>query len=207
MATIIRPGRHERAAAVAPARRIVYVFELPVRLVHWVIVLCLIVLSATGLYIGHPFQAGNPVPARPGFTLGEVRFIHEVTAFVFIAAVLVRIYWAFVGNRYTHWRGLLPVTEAQRRDLVTTLRFYFFRGRDPARTNGHNPLAGLAYVLLYVLFLMSIFTGLGLYAWILRTGVWPSLFIWTWIVMSVPDLRLFDYVVIFVYGGLVILLV
>ena len=83
----------------------VYVWELPVRIVHWTIVLALIVLSVTGYYIHHPFLAGGGAPGHPGFTMGTIRFVHEATGFVFTAAVLFRIYWAFVGNRYAHWRG------------------------------------------------------------------------------------------------------
>jgi Ni/Fe-hydrogenase 1 B-type cytochrome subunit len=189
----------ERRAAAKPARRSAYVFEAPVRIVHWTVVVCLIVLSLTGFYLEHPFQTGGSIPGHPGFTLATVRFIHEATAFVFIGAVLFRIYWAFVGNRYTHWRGLLPVTKAQRSDLKETLRFYAFRRPRPVKLNGHNPLAGLAYVTLYVLFLITILTGLGLYAWLLRRPPWTTLFGWTYGVLSVPDLRLVHFLLMFFY--------
>jgi len=189
----------ERRAAAKPARRSVYAFEAPVRIVHWTVVVCIIVLSITGFYLEHPFQTGGSTPGHPGFTLGYMRFIHEVAAFVFIGAVLFRIYWAFVGNRYTHWRGLLPVTKEQRRDLSETCRFYAFMRPRPVKLNGHNPLAGIAYVTLYVLFLITILTGLGLYAWLLRRPPWTTLFSWTWSVVSVPELRLIHFVLMFLY--------
>jgi Ni/Fe-hydrogenase 1 B-type cytochrome subunit len=197
MASVAPPREGEGA----PARRSIYVFELPVRLVHWTVVVCLIVLSLTGLYIEHPIRTGGAVPARPGFTFGEVRFIHEVTAFVFIAAVLFRIYWAFAGNEYAHWKALLPVTKEQRRDLRETVRFYSYRRRGPVRLNGHNPLAGLAYVALYFLFMISILTGLGLYAWLLRRPPWTSLFGWTYGVVPVPMLRLVHFLLLFFFAG------
>ena len=109
--------------AVRPQAQVVYVWELPVRIVHWVIVLALVVLSITGYELHHPFLSGAGGPGDPGFTIGTMRFIHEATAFVFIAAVLVRVYWAFVGNRYAHWRGLVPTTRARRADLVAMLRY------------------------------------------------------------------------------------
>jgi Ni/Fe-hydrogenase b-type cytochrome subunit len=180
-------NRRQVKALADPPRKTVYVFELPVRIVHWTVVLCLIVLSTTGLYIEHPIQTGPATPlGHPGFTLGEVRFIHELSAFVFIAAVLFRIYWSFAGNEYTHWRALLPVTRAQRRDLRDMLRFYTYLRRRPVPLNGHNPLAGLAYTALYALFIVTILTGLGLYAWLLRRPPWTTLFGWTYSVVSVP---------------------
>lgn len=198
MATIAPRGR-ELTAAAEPARRTVYVFELPVRICHWVIVVGIVVLSFTGYYLHHPFLSGSGVSGHPGFTYAEMRFIHESTGFVFIAAVLFRIYWSFVGNRYVHWRALLPITRAQRRDLRETARFYFFFKHRPPAINGHNPLAGLAYIVLYLGFIVTILTGLGLFAWVIRTPPWTTLFGWTWSVMSVPALRLLHFLLLFWY--------
>jgi len=198
MATIAPRGR-ELTAAAEPARRTVYVFELPVRICHWVIVVGIVVLSFTGYYLHHPFLSGSGLSGHPGFTYAEMRFIHESTGFVFIAAVLFRIYWSFVGNRYVHWRALLPITRAQRRDLRETARFYFFFQRRPPSINGHNPLAGLAYIVLYLGFIVTILTGLGLFAWVIRTPPWTTLFGWTWSVMSVPALRLLHFLLLFWY--------
>jgi Ni/Fe-hydrogenase 1 B-type cytochrome subunit len=199
-----RSQRRELAAAARPARRATYVWELPVRIVHWTIVVSLIVLSVTGYYIYHPFFSGSGGPGHPGFTMGTVRFIHEVTGFVFTAAVLFRVYWAFVGNRYAHWRGLLPVSAAQRRDLRQMLRYYFYRRLHPVPTNGHNPLAGLAYVLLYALFAVSILSGLGLFAWVSRIPAWKTLFGWTWSVLPIEQLRLLHFLLMFLFVGFAI---
>ena len=55
----------------------VYVWELPVRLTHWVIFFSILILSATGYYIGHPFIS-VPGPAKDHFVMGTVRVIHLV---------------------------------------------------------------------------------------------------------------------------------
>jgi Ni/Fe-hydrogenase 1 B-type cytochrome subunit len=199
MATVAPPSRRDLAAAARPARHAVYVFELPVRFVHWGIVACIVVLTFTGYYIHHPFLSGDGSPGHPGFTMGAMRFVHETTGFVFIAAVLFRIYWSFVGNRYVHWRALFPITKGQRRDLRETIRFYAFLNKRPPRLNGHNPLAGLAYVVLYLGFLVTILTGLGLFAWVIRTSPWTTLFSWTWDVFSIQSLRLVHFLLMFAY--------
>jgi Ni/Fe-hydrogenase 1 B-type cytochrome subunit len=204
MAVVGPPSRRELDVAARPARRTIYVFERPVRIVHWTIVLALIVLSITGFYIYDPFLGGSGMPGHPGFAMGEMRFIHETAGFVFIAAVLFRIYWGFVGNRYVRWRALIPITKGQRRGVVDAVRFYAFLDRRPPRVNGHNALAGLAYVALYALFIITILTGLGLYAWILRRPPWTTLFSWTASVMSVPALRLVHFFLMFLYIGFAI---
>ena len=194
-------SRAELADASRPARRTVYVFERPVRIVHWTVVFALIILSVTGFYIYDPFLGGSGMPGHPGYVMGTMRFVHETAGFVFIAAVLFRIYWGFVGNRYVRWRGMLPITKGQRRSLRDVIRFYAFLDNRPPRVNGHNALAGLAYIVLYLGFIVTILTGLGLYAWILRRPPWTTLFSWTWSVMSVPELRLLHFFLMFIYGA------
>jgi Ni/Fe-hydrogenase 1 B-type cytochrome subunit len=199
-------GRRERRAlegSERPARHAVYVWELPVRVVHWTIVVTLIVLSVTGFYIYDPFPIGDgsQVVGDPGFTMAWMRFIHEAAGCVFIAAVLVRTYWAFAGNRYAHWRALLPLTRQQRRDLWDMVGFYTLRRRHPPRANGHNPLAALAYLAVYGLFALSIISGLGLFAWVSRIPLWMTLFGWTWTVLPIEQLRLLHFLLMFVFGA------
>ncbi|MGA2925848.1 MAG: Ni/Fe-hydrogenase, b-type cytochrome subunit [Solirubrobacteraceae bacterium] len=199
MATAAPPTRRERGAAKRPPRRVVYVFELPVRIVHWTIVIAIAVLSFTGYYIHHPFLSGSGMPGHLGFTMGEMRFVHESVGFVFIAAVMFRIYWCFVGNQYVRWSALFPITKKQRQDMRQTLQFYFYARRDPARLNGHNPLAAMAYVILYLGFIVTILTGLGLFAWAIHTSPWTGLFGWVTTVMSEPEVRLLHFLLMFIY--------
>ena len=201
MAAVSHPGA--RRVTGRPARAI-YVWEWPVRIVHWIIVATLIVLSFTGYYLHHPFLGGGGAAGHPGFAMADIRFIHEITAFVFTAAVLVRVYWAFAGNRHAHWRALVPLTRAQRRDGQAMLRYYFLLRRHPPRTVGHNPLAGLAYLVLYVLFLLSILSGFGLYAWVGRIPAWRTLFGWTYGLLPIEQLRLVHFLLMFVFGAFAI---
>jgi Ni/Fe-hydrogenase 1 B-type cytochrome subunit len=144
-----------------PESRIVkvYVWEAPVRITHWLIALAIVVLSVTGFYIGTPFIA---VPGRAGdhFVMGWMKVIHGYAAYVFIAAVLARIIWMFTGNKYAHWDKFIPVHRSRLRALWPTFRFYVFALRKPPGFVGHNPLAGLAYVLVFGLYFLAIITGL-----------------------------------------------
>jgi Ni/Fe-hydrogenase 1 B-type cytochrome subunit len=134
----------------------VYVWELPVRLVHWLIFLSILVLAGTGYYIGNPFFSGPLVMAR-------MRTVHLATSIVFTLSVLVRVYWAFVGNRYARWSELIPVTAERLRSLFKSMAFYTFLSREPVEYLGHNGLAGLTYAAIYFVYAIMITTGLALY--------------------------------------------
>lgn len=140
----------------------VYVWELPVRLAHWLIFGSIAVLSVTGLYIGRPFLTSPPESAN-AFYMGTAKAIHFWAAWVFIASVLVRVIWMFVGNKYARWDKFVPVRESRYRGIIPTLRFYLFARRKPPGFIGHNPVAGLAYTVVYLLFFIQILTGLALY--------------------------------------------
>ena len=140
----------------------VYVWELPVRLAHWLIVGSMIVLSITGIYMGRPFLTAPPESAN-AFYMGTAKAIHFWAAFVFITAVLVRVIWMFTGNKYARWDKFVPVRERRYRGLLPTLKFYLFARRKPPGFIGHNPVAGVAYTVVFLLFTTQILTGLALY--------------------------------------------
>lgn len=140
----------------------VYVWELPVRLTHWLLFFSILVLSATGYYIGHPFIS-VPGPARDHFVMGTVRAIHLYTAIVFTLATLVRIYWFFAGNQYARLADFIPVSLRRLRSLGRTFLYYSFVRHDPDEYAGHNALAGASYAIIFVVYLVLIATGLALY--------------------------------------------
>jgi Ni/Fe-hydrogenase 1 B-type cytochrome subunit len=151
------------AASMAPqsASEIVrvYVWEVPVRITHWVIAGAIVVLSVTGFYIGYPFVSVAG-PARQHFVMGWMKVIHAWAAYVFIGAVVVRIVWMFTGNKYARWDKFLPVHASRRRGLWPTVKFYLFMLRRPPGFVGHNPVAGATYTLVFGLYFLAIATGL-----------------------------------------------
>jgi Ni/Fe-hydrogenase 1 B-type cytochrome subunit len=145
------------------AREPIYVWQVPVRVTHWLIFFSILILSATGYYISRPF-IGVPGPAASGhFVMGTVRAIHLYAAIVFSLSVSVRIYWMFVGNRYARLGQLIPLSLERARGLGNTLLYFFFLRRDLDRAPGHDPLAGATYGFIYLVYLTMIATGLALY--------------------------------------------
>jgi len=147
----------------------VYVWELPVRVTHWAIVISIVLLAVTGAYIHGPFLVPSS-PIEASTQMATIRFIHELTAIVFTIAVGVRFYWGFVGNRYASWRSIIPHNRAQLRSMREMGRYYTFMRSEPVPMTGHNLLAGFAYTVVSILLFFQIATGLLLFAWLIGTG-------------------------------------
>jgi Ni/Fe-hydrogenase 1 B-type cytochrome subunit len=176
----------------------VYVWEVPVRLTHWVIVLAILVLSATGFYIGHPVVGGSVS------LMAWVRGIHRLTAWVFVASLLLRTYWAFAGNQWASWRALFPSLTAEgRRGMAGVFNYYtFLRWRPPSFT-GHNPLAGTAYSMVVLLMIVEVVTGFALQS--LGGGGWRhALFGWVFSVMSLQGVRLTHHLIMWLLLGFMV---
>ena len=155
MTSVTAPGASPAASTLTR----VYVWEVPVRVTHWLIVFSIVLLSVTGFYIGYPFITVSG-PAGEHFVMGWAKVIHSWTAYVFIGAVLARVIWMFTGNKYAHWDKFIPVHRSRIRGVWPTLKFYLFALRKPPGFVGHNPVAGMTYTLVFGLYFLAILTGL-----------------------------------------------
>jgi Ni/Fe-hydrogenase 1 B-type cytochrome subunit len=144
-------------------RQLVYVWQLPVRLTHWLIFFSIAFLVFTGIYIGRPFFTVSG-PAGQHFAMGTMKAIHSYAAIVFTLSVLARIVWMFLGNRWASWREFLPLSRRRWRGFAGTLKFYLFAWVKPPYVTGHNAVAGLTYAVVFLLYFAIIASGLGLYA-------------------------------------------
>ena len=104
-------GALNRRRAMKPQRNFirVYVWELPVRLTHWINAACIVVLGVSGYLIAHPPGYMTATEASFGYWFGIVRFTHFVAAYVFVTALVARVYWAFVGNKFAGWKSFVLV--------------------------------------------------------------------------------------------------
>jgi len=187
----------------APGSRLVrsYVWEWPVRVTHWVVVLCIVVLSVTGYYIHDPFFSTH---SEDAYLMGSVRFTHIVTGFVLTAACLLRSYWFFVGNRCASWQGFLPFRKRQWRDMAQMFKYYSFLRWSPVHRVGHNPLAAITYMLIFSFLVISILTGFTLFSWTDQSGVLQTLFGWVPMWIAIQYIRSIHYFLMFVFAAFVI---
>ncbi len=177
----------------------IYVWEIPVRVTHWVIVGAVIVLSVTGGYIADPFliPPGGPI-------MMEVRFIHMIAAFVFLGAGVFRTYWLFAGNRFAHWRAFIPTNGEQAGEALRQFGWYLFLRKDAPRILGHNQLAAGSYLVVFFLFLIQTITGFALVG---MHGIqpWATLFGWVPEVMfGVQGVRLIHHLAMWAILGFMV---
>jgi len=131
----------------------VYVWELPVRIWHWVMAGCLLVLGITGYLIGSPppTLAGE---ASDHYLFGYIRFAHFAAAYLFAVMFVLRLIWAVVGNRFARELFAVPrdmFRGAWWKGLFSQMRYYLFLQREAEPWQGHNPLAAAGMFFMYVL--------------------------------------------------------
>ncbi len=156
----------------------VYVWELPVRFYHWINAVCILVLVVTGLLIGNPPALAHASEASGSYWFGVNRFVHFITAYVFVFNFAFRIYWGFVGNQFANWRNFLPLRVEQFLEAHHVLRVDILQTYNiPVRAVGHNALAYLTYFGMFLAFLFQVITGFAMYA--AMSHAWfPQLFTW-----------------------------
>ncbi|NTW03636.1 MAG: Ni/Fe-hydrogenase, b-type cytochrome subunit [Oscillochloris sp.] len=179
-------------------RQRIYVWQIPVRLTHWVNAFSILVLSVTGYFIGNPWLFVARRETYASFFMGTVRFIHFAAAFIFLASVLLRTYWAVAGNPWSSWRGLFPIlTKRGRQGMRHAFQYYFFLRRDPPETIGHNALAGMTYALIVTFYGLIIFSGLALFGQLHPESVWANLTGWIFQLLTSQQIRLIHHVIMY----------
>ena len=156
----------------------VYLWEWPIRAMHWAAAVSIVVLVVTGFYIAKPyFITGGEASAH--YLMGWMRFLHFAAAGVFVATAIVRAYWLFAGNQFERWRALFPVTKQDWVNLVKQAKFYLMIQPEKApHYLGHNPLQQLSYTGLYLLAGAQVVTGFAMYGQSRPGGLWYTLFGW-----------------------------
>lgn len=175
----------------------VYVWELPVRLTHWINVLAIAVLSFTGYYIGNPYIEVSSREFYGTNFMGNMRYLHMLFGYIFIASLLLRTYWAFWGgNQWASWRALVPFFTPEGRGYVLqSLKYYLFLQREPPTVLGHNALAGFTYGIIVMLYFIQSLTGFVLYGQANPGGLWSKTTGWVFLFMTNQDVRLLHHMI------------
>jgi Ni/Fe-hydrogenase 1 B-type cytochrome subunit len=188
--TIDRHARMRVGQAIA-----VYVWQYPLRLFHWVMVISIGVLGFTGYYIHNPFIAGQNSP----FLMGWIRFVHECFGMLFGAMFLVRLYLFFKGDRWVQWRQMVPYRAEHWKEMIEVGKFYAFIRPTPVSKVGHNPLAAMSYLGIYALVAVEIISGLVMFNWV-RHSPWLNPIVgWIPGLLNINEIRLIHFFLMFVF--------
>ncbi len=123
----------------------VKVWDVPVRLFHWALVLLIILSYVTGEIGGFDFTMGGKMVPNLD--------VHMWSGLSILALLLFRIIWGFVGSDTAKFKDFVKPTA-----VFSYLGGMFNKGSKFVA--GHNPAGGLVVIALLVLLLMQGGTGL-----------------------------------------------
>ena len=112
----------------------VLIWDLPVRLIHWLLVLC---------FFGAYFTA----------EIDELKIVHFTLGYTLAALMIIRIIWGFLGTTHAKFRNFVRHPMAAIHYLRSMIR------REHPTDVGHNPAGALAILALLFLGLIVSFTG------------------------------------------------
>ncbi|MDX1646042.1 MAG: Ni/Fe-hydrogenase, b-type cytochrome subunit [Longimicrobiales bacterium] len=174
--TVPRPDSPRAGAPIE--YQSVHLWHWPVRAMHWIAAICVVVLVVTGFYIGGPYFLTSG-QASDHFLMGTFRFVHFAAAGVLVATGILRFYWLFVGNRYEKWKALFPVKKEDWVNMGRIIKKYLFmRVEKPPHYMGHNPLQQIFYTGIYALAVIQVVTGFYMYGLADTGGFFFAVFGW-----------------------------
>jgi Ni/Fe-hydrogenase 1 B-type cytochrome subunit len=142
------------------------------RINHWVMVVSILILIATGFYIAQPFTVSSGETAAK-FLMGDMRFFHILFGIVLTFIGIWRCYLALFSRFHADWKDFFAWIDL--RNMLQQIKFYLLLTRTPAEHKFlYGPLQSLAYggcmlMLFGVILTGVILTGAcyhaGLIAW------------------------------------------
>lgn len=177
----------------------VYLWDAPVRVMHWLAALAIVILVITGFYIGKPYFITGGAEANDPFVMGWMRFLHFSSAAVLVMTAIVRVYWLFAGNKFERLSALFPL---RRRDWVSMwkqVRFYLLLEPHPPAYLGHNPMQQLSYTAVYLVAAVMVITGFAMYGQSDPSGIFFRAFNWVGVLFGgMPVVRFIHHVLTWV---------
>ena len=124
------------------------VWDLPLRLFHWSLVICVV---------------GSYVTAKLGF---DYRQQHFWFGYTLLGLLVFRLIWGVVGPRHARFASFVA-TPRRLREYARNLA-----AGNESRTEGHNPLGALSIVAFLLLLTAQVSSGLFMDDDILYSGPW-----------------------------------
>jgi Ni/Fe-hydrogenase 1 B-type cytochrome subunit len=179
----------------------VYVWEWPIRIFHWIMVLSLVVLTVTGFYMHRPYIVATSPRA---WVMGTMRFVHEIFGFILISVLLLRTYWFFAGNEWARWRAWVPLKKEQWQSIRSMLLYYSYQRREPEPEIGHNSLAAATYMVIIFLLAVECLTGLVLFGTVSQSHFLRVTVGWIPHIVDIQYIRLCHYFIMFLFMAFVV---
>lgn len=130
-----------------------FAWDKTTRWFHWINFVCVLGLMTIGTVILN----GNAIGiSGEGKVL--LKTVHVLTGYLFLANLIWRLIWAFIGSPSARWKSLLPF----RNSYLSRLKAYIAGSREGNAPGyiGHNPLGRLMVTFLLGLLFIQGTTGL-----------------------------------------------
>ncbi len=129
------------------------VWDLSVRIFHWVNFISVISLVFVGLIMMYKKElgiSGNDAKIA-------LKELHVIIGYIFVLNLIWRVIWGFVGSKYARWSNILPS-----KGFVKKVSTYVksVRNGNPQEHIGHNPLGRLSVSIILLLLLLLSVSGL-----------------------------------------------
>lgn len=131
------------------------IWDINVRVFHWVNALMVIVLMGLGLAIMNTKNLGI---TGDGKVL--LKTIHVYVGYIFVVNLIWRILWGFIGNYSASWKTIFNFGKDYVHELVSYVKSLFTS--NPVQYLGHNPASRLMIAILYIMLVTQGITGLVL---------------------------------------------
>lgn len=113
-------------------KKIIRVWDLPIRLFHWLLVLCI---------------TGSLISVNLG---GNAIEWHAYFGYTILTLLIFRFIWGFIGSKHARFSSFMPTRAAI---------MEYLQGKSP-RLLGHNPIGALSVFALLFVLSVQVFTGL-----------------------------------------------
>ena len=145
-------------------------FSVIFRLQHWIRVLAITVLVISGFYLAYPMLSQVPTNEPTNFMYALFRSWHIIFGFVFISALMVKIYIFFFGKLEVRERESIYDVFSFRA-WIRQIGYYLLLCKRPKLRGAYNPLQFVSYFVFYLLSIALIITGLILYVHVYHEGL------------------------------------
>lgn len=140
----------------------VAVWDIPTRVLHWlnavtVISLVLLILMMEGME-----SLGLSEDAEE-LLQDQLTLLHAYAGYFLTVTYSCRIIWGFIGNRHARFSDMISFKREHWAAIGANIKWYLsgFRGHPPVSI-GHNPLASLLYLPLFIVLGVQVLTGITL---------------------------------------------
>jgi Ni/Fe-hydrogenase 1 B-type cytochrome subunit len=94
---------------------------------------------------------------------------------------------------------MVPLRKEQWKEMIEVMKFYAFIRRKPVSKVGHNAMAAASYIGIYALVVVEIITGLVMFNWLRHSPILTPLLGWIPRVISIANIRLIHYCMMFIF--------